>query len=432
MALDWTGEDVGLPWAESPESVGISSSALQRIDAFLEYSVNKTDGYAFPMAGALVARHGKVVYYKGTGHASTEKGTPLEPDSCFRIYSMTKPITSLALLLLMEEGKLTLDQPAHLYLGSKWKKENLRVLEVEGTEPVACKQDITMRHLFTHTGGLSYGFMLSPENAVDPIYRESDREAAHLNETLEMLVDRLSTLPLCCQPGAKFNYGYHVELLGRVIEVISGQTLPEFLRIRVFEPLDMRHTMFQMDDETREELVSLHCERPDGSRFDMTEIQNKSGDYTKRKNIIHAGHGLVSTFRDYARFAQFCLNKGELDGQRLLGRKTFELAVQNHLPGNKDLQELTTPGYASALAKPGLGFGLGFAVQQDPTLSGLQSSIGQFYWSGAANTIFLCDPKEDMLVMYFTQVLSLDETRVPLRTLFSNIVYGTIISPPKL
>mmetsp|Transcript_2289 Transcript_2289/g.5278 ORF Transcript_2289/g.5278 Transcript_2289/m.5278 type:complete len:502 (+) Transcript_2289:103-1608(+) len=428
--FDFTGKDVGLPWAESPESVGISSPALKRIDNFLEHTVDAALGHDFPMAGALVSRKGKVVYYKGTGHALTEKGTPLEHDSIFRIYSMTKPITSVALLMLLEEGKVTLEEPAHLYLGPKWKKQNLRVLEKKGGELLPCKREIRIRHLLTHMAGLSYGFYLDPENPVDSLYRDSARVGLKKNETLEMLVDRLAELPLCCQPGEKYNYSLATDVVGRIVEVISGQTLDEFFQERIFGPLDMRDTTFQLDEVNYGRLVSLHVEKPDRTRFDMTPMHDKWGEYTKKKNILSGGGGLVSTFRDYARFCQFCMNMGELDGKRLLGRKTFEFAIRNHLPGNKDVYELATPSNRY-IGHPGLGFGLGFAIHMDPTLAGLQASLGQFYWSGAASTIFFCDPKEDMFAMFFTQVLQLDEIKMPLRTLFSNIVYSTLIDHPK-
>ncbi|GBG28469.1 Acyltransferase mlcH [Hondaea fermentalgiana] len=428
---DYTGADVGLPWAERAETVGISSPALARLDAFLEHTVDEAVGHNFPMAGALIARHGKVVYYKGKGEALTEKGTPLVHDSIFRIYSMTKPITSLALLMLLEEGKLTLDQPAYLYLGPKWKKDNMRVLYKAGAETVPCERSITVRHLFTHMAGLSYGFEgLVPENPVDPLYQASARKAIKKNENLEELCDRIADLPLCCQPGEAWNYSLATDVLGRIVEVISGQSLADFFQERIFGPLDMRDTAFQLDETKYARLVSLHLEQPDTSKVDMTHLHVKHGEYTNRKRMYSGGGGLVSTFRDYARFAQFCLNQGELDGKRLLGRKTFELAVRNHLPANKDITQLSTPS-CSDYAYPGLGFGLGFAVQMNPALSSTQTTEGQFYWSGAASTTFFCDPKEDMFAMFFTQVFGRDDVKMPLHTYFRNIVYGTLIDSTK-
>ncbi|GBG27833.1 6-aminohexanoate-dimer hydrolase [Hondaea fermentalgiana] len=425
---DFTGADVGLPWAERPETVGVSSAALERLSHFLEHTVDKSIGHSFPMAGALIARRGKVVYYKGKGDARTEEGTPLQSDSIFRIYSMSKPFTSLALLMLLEEGRLTLEQPAHLYLGPRWEKKNLRVLEADAKETVPCTNDITIRDLLTHTAGLSYGFFdKSPPNPVDAYYAKSNAAAAKKNETLAEMVDRFADLPLCHQPGEAWNYSHAVEVQARVVEVISSKTIGEFLRERFFEPLDMRDTAFTLDEEKYRRLVSLHVEKPDTSKKDVTRSHIRQGNHTPSMRLEAAGQGLVSTFRDYARFCQFCMNEGELDGRRLLGRKTFQLAVRNHLPENRDISQLAVPSYAKEYATRGIGFGLGFAVHMDPALSGLQGSAGQYYWAGAASTEFFCDPEEDLFAMFFTQVLNRDEIKMPLRTLFANIVYGTLV-----
>jgi len=421
---DWRGEDAGVPWAEVPEEVGVSSSALERLDYLLRDAV---ESHAFPMTQALVVRKGKAVYFKGFGDAHTQGNSPLAHNSIFRIYSQTKCVTSVALMMLFEEGKFTLDQPVHIYLGEKWRKGNLKVLPAAGADLVPCEHEIRIKHLFTHTAGLSYGFQgLVPENPVDPLYQESAKKVIKKNERLEELVDRLATLPLCNQPGEAWNYSYATDVLGRLVEVISGMSLGEFFRTRIFRPLGMHDTMFHLDEERYKRLVCLQVERPDGTKFDMTHLHVKWGEYTKRKRMESGGGGLVSTMRDYSRFLQFCLNKGELDGVRLLGRKTFEFMTLNHLPGDKDLYELASPSCRRVHAIPGLCFGLGFAINTDPGKTGMQGSPGMYYWGGAASTVFWVDPIEDMFVLFYTQVLNLDDQRFPLRTKISNVVYSSI------
>mmetsp|Transcript_6786 Transcript_6786/g.17358 ORF Transcript_6786/g.17358 Transcript_6786/m.17358 type:complete len:389 (-) Transcript_6786:216-1382(-) len=374
------------------------------------------------MATALVARHGHVVHY--SGHGEARPGEPVQPDSVFRIYSMSKPITSLALLLLWEQGKLLLDQPVHLFLGERWKKENMRVLETHGGELQPCKSSIRVRQLLTHTAGLSYGFLgLEELNPVDGLYQQSERSVRRKNESLEEMVDRIASLPLCHQPGERWNYSYATDVVGRIVEVVSGESLDQFLQKNFFEPLDMHDTGFVLRGDQKDRLTNLQLAHPKGHRLDVTAMQHKNKEYTSEKRLFSGGGGLLSTMRDYARFCQFCLNKGELNGRRIIGRKSFEYAVSNHLPGGKDILALATPSCES-MGIPGIGFGLGFAVDLGTT-SMIQSG-GTFYWGGMANTIMFCDPAEDLFALLYTQVINLDEIQVPLRETFTNMVYAAL------
>eukprot|EP00516_Mucochytrium_quahogii_P001489 CAMPEP_0203747196 /NCGR_PEP_ID=MMETSP0098-20131031/2422_1 /ASSEMBLY_ACC=CAM_ASM_000208 /TAXON_ID=96639 /ORGANISM=" , Strain NY0313808BC1" /LENGTH=430 /DNA_ID=CAMNT_0050635557 /DNA_START=658 /DNA_END=1946 /DNA_ORIENTATION=+ len=419
---NWGRESVGLPRCK-PEDVGMDGKALERLDSWMEHLVN--DVHNLPMATTLVARKGKVVYYKGCGEATS--GEAVQPDSIFRIYSMTKPITSIAILMLLEEGKLLLEHPAHLYLGPSWKKENMQVLESFGGTPRPCRRTITIKHLLTHTAGLAYGFLGNETiNPVDGLYQELSRTCFKLNENLGEMVERLAKLPLCHEPGEKFNYSLATDVLGRIVEVVSGKALDVFLEERVFVPLGMKDTHFFLHNEKESRLVDIKSElQPSGKKVDLTHVQKKHKEFTEYRRLLSGGGGLVSTMHDYARFTQCCLNGGELYGVRILSRKTFEFATINHLVAKKDMLELSMKSSAG-LCPPGVGFGLGFACIQDTNRSGLMPSEGTFYWSGMASTLFFCDPKEELFAIFYTQVVDVDEMRLPLRTLLYNIVYGAI------
>lgn len=426
MANHWergTELGAGLAWAESPEQVGVGSAALERLDGLLQSLVDP-EGHALPMATAMVLRRGKVCFHRGYGACAA--------DSIFRIYSMTKPITSLALMMLWEEGKVMLDDPIHLHLGAKWKKRNLTVLDEAGGTPRECPHEIRVWHLLSHTSGLTYGFYgLNPEGPTDAIYQASERKAIKTNESLEELVDRLAGLPLAHDPGAFWNYSLATDVVGRLVEVLSGQSLGEFLQQRIFAPLGMRDTGFHREGVYEEErFTSVHFDHPSGERLDITERQRKYKEYTPAKRMHSGGGGLLSTMQDYALFTQFCLNQGELNGARLVGRKTFELMTRNHLPKGRTCAEMATPSCAY-MASPGVGFGLGFAVVVDPAEAMTVMSKGSFFWSGAASTLFQVDPSEDLAFLCFTQLLNRDEMRLPLRTLVSNVTYSAIVDQAK-
>jgi len=394
---------------------------LDRLDNWMASLISD---HGLPHAATLVARKGKVVYYKGTGEQSPE--VPLRSDSIYRIYSMTKPITSLALMMLVEEGRVLLDQPVHLFLGKAWKKQNMNVLAGFGKELEPCTRTITIKMLLLHTSGLTYGFDgVEKLHPVDGLYQESNRKHIKLNESSEEFVNRLASLPLCFQPGTKWNYSYSIDVIGRIVEVVSKQSLGDFFHKRILGPLKMNETSFRIKDDLRDRFTNIHFQKPDGAIIDVTHLQMKNNEYLEFKHLESGGGGLLSTMKDYCRFCHFLLNGGELEGVRLLGRHTMNFATTNHLLDNQDCRQLSSVN-SMQMSSPGIGFGLGFAVVMDPLQSSTMNSKGTFYWSGAASTLFWIDPVEELVVLFHTQVLAIDDLKLPLRNFVNNIVYGSI------
>jgi CubicO group peptidase (beta-lactamase class C family) len=382
-----------------PTEAGFDPERLARIDRHLERYVE-----AGLRKGTLVAitRGGKVVHVASAGERDAEAGLPVETDTIWRIYSMTKPITSVAAMTLYDEGAFSLFDPVAKFIPSF---EHLRVYKqgppaAPVTRPAS--EPMLMWHLLTHTAGLTYSFYFT--HAVDAAYRESGfdpglgREDYDLTEACE----RIASLPLLFEPGAEWNYSAATDVLGHVIEVISGRPLDEFFSDRIFEPLGMHETGFQIAEESTSRLAGLYAADPATGKAGP----NPGGDpiSTERPNFLAGGHGLASTLADYHRFTQMLLRRGELDGTRILSPRTVELMTKNHLPGGADL---ATIGRPLGVFRPqfGQGFGLGFGVVDDPVAGKSLSSRGEFHWGGAAGTNFWVDPAEEITALFFTQVL---------------------------
>ena len=401
-----------------------------------------------PCAQVAVVRHGRVQYRAMAGMQNP--GTPLRQDTIFRIYSMTKPIVSVALMMLYEEGKFQLNDPVKLWLGPKWGRKRMRVFVRGGTpdayETVPCETSIRVWHLLTHTSGLSYGFDEHGQaNPVDVLYHRSGVVKQRRGAALTEFVDALAALPLVFQPGQHWHYGYNTDVVGRLVECISGQPLDEFLRARVFAPLGMYDTGFDVPPAKRGRFATLHMPRggmasmgpgrAGGPRtkglLDIDASATKG--YRTRAELggtkmLSGGGGLVSTLADYTKFCQMLLRGGQgPDHTRLLSRKTLQYMATNHLPGGKDMAELSLEGY-SELPEPGIGFGLGFSVVLDPAKTKQICSKGTFAWGGAASTIFWVDPEEDLAVVFMTQLMFNDRLRLPLRATLQSIVYGAVCS----
>eukprot|EP00937_MAST-01D_sp_MAST-1D-sp2_P006663 g6663.t1 len=443
--------------AVSAESVGLDGARLERLGTWMESLVGAGQ---LPCASVCVARRGRVTYCKGVGWQEAGRA-PLRDDTIYRIYSMTKPIVSVALMMLHEEGRFLLRQPAHLFLGPKWRKQNMRVM-VGGTadapQLVPCKRSITVLQLLTHTSGLSYGFVGNERfNAVDAIYQRRLRPTRAPEFSLAEFVEEvLPQLPLCFQPGERWNYSYASDVCGRLVEKLSGEPLDVFLQRRVFGPLGMRDTAFSggLDERRRaSRLAECFYEVPaapasggaaaaapaSGSAFGAAPRLAKASEARLQAGAFHGpsgGGGLVSTLADYWRFAQCIANGGELHGSRLLSRRTVEWMVSNHLSDGAGMADLALAGFREVTA-PATGFGLGFSVVLDAARSGDMASTGSFAWGGAASTLFWVDPAEQLVVVFMTQVLGLDRLRLPLRALLANIVSGTVVDgtlhqPPAL
>ena len=400
-----------------PEAVGLSSERLARIDTHLQ----KRYLDAEKIAGALtlVARKGQVAHLSALGQMDLERNKPMTEDTIFRIYSMSKPITSIALMMLYEHGHFQLDDPVYKYI-PEWR--NLRVYEL-GNHPrwvtAPCERPMTIRDLFCHMSGLTYGFM--ERTNVDRAYRRLGvgREE---QKDLRAMIETLAGLPLEFSPGTRWNYSVATDVLGYLVELISGMPLDEYLRTQIFEPLGMVDTGFSVPAEKVDRFAANYTRGRD--KKPRLEDDPATSLYTKPTTFFSGGGGLVSTAADYLRFCRMLLNRGELDGQRLIGRKTIELMTMNHLPGGRDLTELAT-GAFSETTYEGVGFGLGFSVQLDCAKSQGVGSPGEYAWGGAASTAFWIDPSEDLITIFMTQLMPSGSFNF--RGQLKSIIYAAIV-----
>ncbi len=395
--------------AAAPAEVGLSAERLERLVAALRAHVDRGE-----LAGTvtLVARRGKVAHFEAVGRLTGEgaDAVPMRRDALFGIASMTKPITSAAVMMLVEEGRLRLEHPVSRYLPEL--SEMTVAVVAEGHEgpdapytEVPAAREITVRDLLRHTSGLTYDFLDS--GPVGKLYREKLQPGEET--TLADLVDTLGELPLASQPGSGFVYGLSTDVLGRLVEVVSGQSLDRFFDQRIFGHLGMTDTAFYVPAEKAGRLAALYAAGDDGRVRPAARPFFRG--YSEPPALLLGGAGLVSTAADYARFLQTLLNGGRLDGVRLLSRKSVELMTVDHLGG------LRSP-------YPGYGFGLGFAVRVDLAESASLGSEGEYAWGGIFNTTFFVDPKEELLGILMTQ--SSPHGHLGLSQLFKTLVYQAI------
>ena len=402
----------GLPRAR-PADVGLSVAALERIAPALQAYV---DSGKLPGLLAVVARHGKLAYVASVGSMDMEHRHPMEPDAVFRLFSMTKPITSTAVMQLYEHGKLRLDDPVSKYIPAF---AGVKVYAGgSAAQPVLRDPDrpVTVADLLTHTAGLTYGVFDS--TAVDTIYRRAG--LYNPRWTTGQLADSLARLPLVFSPGSKWNYSYATDVLGRVVEVVSGTTLDRYLDSALFRPLAMRMTAFHATQAMDGHIMPAYSRGADGKLQAMSPLLWP--EYTAEGRLLSGGGGLLSTASDYLRFAQMLLNGGELDGQRVLKRETVALMLQNHLPPG------LTPITITRDWPPGRsGFGYGGAVRVDSN-SAVPGSPGMFRWAGYGTTFFWIDPKADLIAMIWTQYLPVTE-HWSLDSQFQRLVYAAVSGP---
>ena len=376
-------EPAGLPTAD-PGSAGMSAEGLAGIGPAMQAYVD--DGR---VAGVMtmVARRGQVVHWEAAGLRDVDAGDPLEPDDIFRIYSMTKPITSVATMILMEEGGLSLDDPVSRFIPPF---ADVQVLAEDG-ERVPPDGPITIEHLLTHTSGLTYGFF--GDTPVDRLYNESGFFGAA--QGLEDFAGRVADLPLLASPGERWNYSVSTDILGRVIEVVSGQPFDAFLQARILDPLGMDDTAFVVPEEKRDRFTANYA-RPDGT---LRMIDSPvDGQYTQAPAWLSGGGGLTSTASDYVRFAQMLLQDGQLGDVRILQPETVRMMRANRLP------DAMVPIQLGTYLSPAYGFGLGFAMVVDADASPEPDNDGVFRWAGAANTYFWIDPAAELVGMVWTQL----------------------------
>jgi len=415
-----------------PAKVGLDQNRLGRVSNWLEQQVIKKR-----IAGAslLLCRRGQPAFFEAVGASEIETGRIFSEDTIVRVFSMTKPITTVAAMMLYEQGCFQLDHPVSRYLPAfadtpVWSGGDI-------TATVAQQTPMTIRQLMTHTAGLTYGFM--QQNVIDAEYRGRGLEQRR-SVKLADWVDSLADIPLLCQPGSQWNYSVATDVLGRLVEIWSGLSLAEFFEAHICGPLGMVDTGFSVPADQTSRFAALygpssgqtmasvaaggisHEDRIGGLRLIESADNN---DYLKPPEFFSGGGGLVSTMSDYARFCQMLMNRGELDGSRLLSRKTVEFMRLNQLPNNGDMASMGQPVW-SETSYEGIGFGIGWAVVLDPVKAHIIASVGEHHWGGAASTFFWLDPEEELFVIFLTQLIP--SSTYPIRRELRSRIYQTLVN----
>ena len=380
-------------------NTGISIDALARLDQHLLSRYIQPEKIAGCLT--LISRHGETAHLSAMGSMDRERNKPMATDTIFRFYSMTKPITSVALMQLHEQGMFQLTDSVSRYI-PQWR--DLQVMtggDWPNFETRPADRPMSMRDVLSHQSGLTYGFM---EGQLERAYNKADVYQAGSMEgrDLQSMIDRLAEMPLKFSPGDNWNYGVSTDVCGYLVETISGQRFDEYLQEHIFNPLGMEDTGFDVPPEKIDRFAANYERGPDRQLRLLDDPATSN--YADPQTFFSGGGGLVSTAHDYHRFCQMLLNGGELDGARLLGPKTIELMTMNHLPDGQDLSDRAL-GTFSETANDGVGFGLGFAMIVDIPRTQNVGSLGEYYWGGAASTIFWIDPVEDMIVIFLTQFM---------------------------
>ena len=403
-----------------PEEVGFDAGRLARIDRhFARY----VDDGRLPGWLVLVSRGGKVVHLSTYGRRDIEADLPVEVDTLFRIFSMTKPITSVAAMMLYEEGAFQLKDPVSKFIPSFGEVRVYR----GGTQLAAMQQSVPVTepvriwHLLTHTSGLTYGFHHA--HHIDELYRGAGFEwTTPGGLDLAACCDTWAGLPLLFQPGSEWNYSVATDVLGRVVEVASGQPLDQFFSERILRPLGMTDTTWSVGEDRAKDLAALYV--PDPTTRRALRYDGIGQLALRPPKALLGGQGLISTAADYHRFMRMLLNGGELDGQRLLGTRTLRYMTRNHLPGGADLEAFGRSLFAETTFD-GVGFGLGFSVVIDPVANKVPSNVGEFAWGGAASTAFWVDPVDRVMALFLTQLMP--SATHPIRPELRQLVYQALV-----
>jgi len=412
-------QQIGRP-SQPAGTFGFDAGRLDILDTFLDRYVDDRRMNGWQLA---VTRHGELAHVAAGGRRDVEADLPVEDDTIWRLYSMTKPITAVTALALWERGLFSLTDPVSDYIDSfgdlrVWRSGSATRPATDGlTEPMR------IWHLFTHTSGLTYGFLNA--HTVDGMYRAVGLELG-VPDGLDLaaVCERLATLPLLFQPGTEWNYGMSTDVLGRVVEVAAGQPFAEVVQAEVLEPLDMTETVWSVPEADHGRLAALYVPMPatgDALRYDA--IGNAA---LTPPTATMGGGGLCGTTGDYLRFAAMLARGGELDGTRILAPSTVELMTSNHLPGHVDLSAFGRPLF-SETTFDGVGFGLGVSVVIDPVAAKVPYSVGEYGWGGAASTVFWIDPVLDMTVVFMTQLLPSDS--LPLRHYLRQLLKAALVDP---
>jgi CubicO group peptidase (beta-lactamase class C family) len=398
---------LGLPRAERPEQVGLSSERLERITAVITADVERG---AIPGAVLAIARSGRIGYAEAIGYRDREAGAALQLDSIFRIASMTKPMTSVAAMMLGEEGRLDIGAPVAEYI------PEFKELTV-GAERAKATRTMTVQDLLRHTSGLTYAMF--GDSPVQMLWRDADLQAE--NQTNEELAGKLANLPLMTEPGTTWEYSMSTDVLGRVVEVVTGKSLADVFAEKISGPLGMVDTAFSATGDKAARVAEPQIDKATGKKPPMRNVT--------RDNRWHSGGGgLASTASDYLRFCQMLLNGGELDGVRIVSPKTVAHMASDHLPPGVQYGETARARFGALAPVPemGYGFGLGFAVRKAQGMSPVPGSVGEFFWGGATGTYFWIDPQEQMIVVLMLQA---PDMRLAYRYLTRRLVYAAVTGP---
>lgn len=389
----------------SPESVGMSSERLERLDEQMHEFVD--NGQLSAVHSAII-RKGKLVHWDTYGHEDVDSADPLKDNTIWRIYSMTKPIVSVAAMMLYEQGHFQLNDPLHKYIPEM---KDLNV-HVGGGKVEKAKRSIRIVDIFRHTSGIGYGWS---GGYVDSLYAGTDRRSM---ETIEGLVKGLSKLPLYSEPGDHWRYGLSTDVLGYLVEVLSGQPLDEYLQEHIFTPLMMTDTHFEIPDSKDDRFITNYTTDRETGKLKVIDAPSFSP-YCKEVTFFSGGGGLASTAEDYLRFCQMLIRGGELEGERLLSPKTIELMTQDHSAHSAH------HGGPVVMPTNGTGFGLGFAVTKNLADTNLTGSLGSYGWGGAAGTYFRIDPEEDLILLFMIQLMPYNQLKAQEK--FHTMVYQSIV-----
>jgi CubicO group peptidase (beta-lactamase class C family) len=408
------------------ESAGFLPARLERLDQVME--ARYVDGGQLPGFVTQIYRRGELVHSHVCGQMDVARGKAMREDAIFRIYSMTKPITAVALMMLVEEGKIGLDDAVADHIPS-WKNLGVYasgVATLLASAPpgfITTPPDRPMKvvDLVTHTSGLTYGFMM--RTSVDAAYRRLKINDFQTPGGLETMMEQLSTLPLEFSPGTAWNYSVSIDVMGYLVQKLSGQSFGEFLRTRLFEPLKMEDTGFFVPPGKMDRFTS--CYQPDPGGGLKVQDDAQASTYDHPPTLESGGGGLVSTAHDYMRFCRMMLGGGELGGARILSPKTVEMFSLNFLPDDGEVMDMAPPGSFSESSYAGIGFSIGCGVNIDVARTRLPGTEGEFFWGGAASTAFWIDPLEELAVVFMTQVMGSD-ARLTLRRDLRTLVYSAM------
>jgi len=401
-----------------PGEAGLSAERLKRIPAYFDGYIAKQ---RLPCCAVLVARGGQVAHLSFQGATEMGGKRPIDEQTIYRIYSMTKPITSVAAMMLFEEGLLRLDHEVSRYIPEFGDVQVFAGGTAAAPKLEKPRRPIMVRDLFLHTSGITYAFL--QQHPVDDIYRARSIDYARHKGDLKSFCELVASAPLVFSPGDKWNYSNSTDVLGRVVEVASGMSLDEFFRKRIFAPLGMDDTFFHVPEDKIDRLMACYARNATNGQITQSDPGGAASVYARKPNVFSGGGGLASTIGDYLKFCLMLGNGGELNGARILSPKTLEFMTLNHLPGGKTIRDMGDNTFSES-RMDGSGFGLGWAVTTDVVATTQPGSVGTFSWGGMASTFFWIDPVEDLIAIQMTQLMP--SGAYPIRPQLQQLVYAAI------